>query len=113
LWDFLGAYLQLVAEMICAAAKCSSCTPGGGLQGCRASRFGPAVRTPSGPSASLFRCVWCIYWEDVARDNSCPLGGALDDYGGTRKAMAACNGPDLNVGNAISRQHGMLESRVV
>jgi hypothetical protein len=27
--------------------------------------------------------------------------------------MAACNGPDLNVGNAISRQHGMFESRVI
>jgi hypothetical protein len=64
-------------------------------------------------SASLFRCVWCIYWEDVAMDGPCPLGGALDDYGKTRKAMAACNGPDLNVGNAISRQHGMFESRVV
>lgn len=64
-------------------------------------------------SASLFRCVWCIYWEEVAMDGPCPLGGALDDYGKTRKAMAACNGPDLNVGNAISRQHGMFESRVV
>ena len=65
-------------------------------------------------SASLFRCICrCIYWEDIATDGPCSLGGALDDYGKTRKAMAACNGPDLNVGNAISRQHGMFESRVV
>jgi hypothetical protein len=98
--------------MVCAAAKCSSCAPGGGLQGYGASRFGPAVRTPLGPSASLLRHVWCIYWEDVATEGPCPLRGALDDYGKTRKAMAACNGPDLNVGNAISRQHGMFGSRV-
>jgi hypothetical protein len=61
--------------------------------------------------ASLFRCICrCIYWEDVATDGLYPHRDVLDGYGKARKAMAACNGPDLNVGNAVCRQHSMFET---